>query len=259
MIAKLQHLSEHRHLAGRARLTRDHLERPAERSGTRVYESSMRAMPSRSGFTAPRRGRPAAGRRRRRCHRADAEIERYGSRGEDVREIAAPESGVSMTRSPAGVDTSARMPSMPRSSIARARTVAPSTRQRSERARQTRHARHDELIVGIADQQGARDAPSRISALASAIASGDAKKPMCARQRSSRRVRLVRRWRRACDLPCVIHSEFHDRASGRVRSCISDKRQPDVLFKLPLFFTTRNRVDRNAATVSLVGVFPRSP
>jgi hypothetical protein len=92
-----------------------------------------------------------------------------------------PRSAVSMVRSPAGVSMSALMPRMPRSRTSRARTVAPpaspkvSTLPGNPAARDITRgssALHTSTVLA--------SARSRISPLASAMASADAKNPRCA-------------------------------------------------------------------------------
>ena len=137
---------------------------------------------SRSNVTAPRR---SAGRRRA----ATAATWSSGMPASSATVIAAstleklprPSSGVSMMVSPTGVVTRARVPATPRSSMSRARTVALSTvpnvkvRPPKPCARlitRLSSALHTSTVVAVAR--------SRISAFASAIASGDAKNPRCA-------------------------------------------------------------------------------
>ena len=112
-----------------------------------------------------------------------AELERHRRRGQHVRQIAAAEQRRrrSSARRPAS-STRARMPSMPRSSTSRGTHVAPSAIAEGHHpAGETRRRAHHARIVGVGrPARSPASARSRISALASAIASAEAKKPRCA-------------------------------------------------------------------------------
>ena len=90
-----------------------------------------------------------------------------------------PTSGVVISTLPRGVVMRALVPSMPRSTIVEARTSASAIDpEGDDAAGKRRQARDDAIVVGVGHQQrssGRR--ASKISALASAMASSDAKNP----------------------------------------------------------------------------------
>ena len=152
-------------------------------------------------------------------------------------EVAAPDERRRRARTrPRGVVTRARVPSMPRSTTSVARTSAPrSIAERHRRARQTRRAAprcgrrrrwRPAASTGVA--------PSRISALASAIASTDAKKPRCASPTlvHTRTSGSATRDQRA-DLAGVIHAQFDDGDLRPLPQLDERQRQPDVVVEVP--------------------------
>ena len=172
-----------------------------------------------------------------------------------------PSSGVSRSRSPAGVATRARMPSTPRSSMAVARTVAPSTVPKvTIRPAKLRARAITRGSSALQTSSVAAAARCRISALASAMASGDAKKPRCASptfvhtRTSGSAISTSLLISPAWFIPSSITA-----TSGLARSCISDSGRPMWLFRFPLFFTTRKRVASSSAIVSFVVVLPALP
>ena len=160
VIAELEHLAEHRDLSRRARFVRDHFERAAQRRRARVVgivdERDAAAQP----IARRRADRPAAAARSRRRSSSS------GTPHSSATAVAAstfdrlprPSSGVSMTRSPAGVATS-RAHAVDAAVLdrrARARSRSPASPNVTVRPANAARARHHARIVGVADQHGRR-------------------------------------------------------------------------------------------------------
>ena len=103
-------------------------------------------------------------------------------------------------------------------------------------------------------------APSRISALASAIASSDAKKPRWASP-TLVQTRTSGSATRTSVLisPAWFMPSSTTAISGRRLSSMSESGSPMWLLKFPLLRTTRYRAARNSAVISFVVVFPALP
>ena len=218
---------------------RDHVERAAQRRRARVVgvvdQRDAAAQPRR-----PRRGdRPGeAARRRRRCRRARCRIERDGRGREHVRQIAASEQR-RFDDALAGRRRHARAHAVDaavldrRGADRRALSTVAEGHDPADERRAPAPSRADRLRCRPARVPAS--ARSRISAFASAIASGDAKKPRCASPTfvHTRTSGVGNRDQRA-DLPGVIHPQFHHRDVRPVAQLHQRQRQTDVVVQIPL-------------------------
>ena len=172
-----------------------------------------------------------------------------------------PTSGVVISTAPRGVVMRAAIPSTPRSATAVARTSAsrsmPKVVMRPANF-PVRPATRSSSALATSSVDG--EAPSKISALASAIASTDRKKPTCA----SPTLVHTRTSGSAIPTSVLISPAWFipsstTAMSGRLRSSISDSGRPMWLFRFPRLRTTRYCDARNAPVTSLVVVLPALP
>ena len=166
-----------------------------------------------------------------------------------------------MRISPAGVATRAPTPSSPRSATETARMSAASEKPKvSVRPGNPAMRPGSRASSALATQTVARSAPSRISALASAIASCDPKDSRCAVPT------LVQTRTSGSAMPtsCRISPAWFMPSSTTATSApccrsSSDSGRPMWLFRLPRLRMVRNRVATTAAVASFVVVLPALP
>ena len=223
----------------------------------------MSVTPPRSRWTAPRRsdGRRAAARAAMVSSEIPKSIATAVAASTFAR-LPRPSSGVSMTRSPAGVVTRARIPSMPRSSMSRgAHRRRPRSPKVTLRPANCVGTRHHARIVRIAHQHVVGVGALRGSPPWHRQSRRETQRNRDARRRRwSRRERQVRRSPPACGSPRRDSSPVPSppRPACRAAAC-SDSGRPMWLFRFPLFFTTRYARRQNSAIVSFVVVLPALP
>ena len=177
--------------------------------------------------------------------------------------LPSPRSGVTSVALPAGVASSADVPSSPRCSTLRWRGRRRRCRSPNVTTRPRNHSRapHDSRIVGVGDEDvvGARAVEDLGLGVGDGVG-GLEESRGARRRRWSTRGRRAPRCRPACEsLPDDSCPVRRLRSPAAARSSSSESGRPMWLLRFPLFLKTRWRDARNSAATSLVVVLPALP